>query len=510
MNTKQKIATIFTLIIILMTQTIPAYSANSPIIQVSTSNIYLKAGQENAIKIVLKNTGDYNVFDIEAFLSSVTPGITVLTKADQVINEIDADKSKNYESTLYVDHSVALGAYSLSLTVTYGRTGSSLTQTITVPIGVVVSEAFTPKIVYNPSLESTEVKSGTLNSIQFNFVNVWNESLEQLEVVLSSPSTSITLQNGILTKIDKVDAGEGFSINPSVAIVEGTPLGTYTITATASYTDEVGTKYHQTFSLPINVASAAAVRTTTITIEDMKVVEDSVLPGDIFTVELTVKCSGADGYDLLSSLSFPAASQLSPISPSIVSLGDLKAGETTKVAYKLLASGDMSAGQYPVMATIGYTSNKGVPKTITETMTVLVSGLIDFKLLDTPTGTVAQGENKELEADLLLVGTESVQFVSVGVIDDGVIQRVSGSDEYIGAVDPDSPIPFSVNYKVGASAQTGTHVLTLNVTYSDHLNKEHAQQIGFNVDIGKAVSSTPQPQQNNLWVWIRRLLGLGP
>ena len=242
----------------------------------------------------------------------------------------------------------------------------------------------------------------------------------------------------------------------------------------------------------------------------MKVAEDSVLPGDIFTVELSVKCSGADAYDLLSSLSFTATSQLSPVSPSIISLGDLGAGETTKVAYKLLASGDMSAGQYPVMATISYTNNKGVPKTITETMTVLVSGLIDFKLLDTPTGTVAQGDTPNLEADLLLVGTESVQFVSVGVVEDSVVKRTSGSDEYIGAVDPDSPIPFSLNYKVDASATVGTHMLTLNVTYRDHLNKEHAQQIGFNLYVGKAVSNTPQPQQNNLWVWIRRILGLGP
>jgi hypothetical protein len=510
MRTKQRYAIILALIILMMTQTAPVYSEDSPILQVSTQNIYLKAGSENNIKLVLKNTGDYKIYDIEAFLSSQAPGLTVITKADQVINEIEAGRSKSYEPTLYVDQSVALGAYSLSLTVTYGRSGVASKDTITVPVGVVVSEAYTPKIVYNPSLADTAVKSGMLNSIQFNFVNVWDKPVEQLEIVLNSPSTSITLQDGILTRIDTVNAGEAFSINSTVAVIEGTPLGTYAITGTASYVDEDGVRYHQSLSLPINVASAAAVRTTTITIEEMKIVEDSVLPGDVFTVELTVKCSGADANDLLSSLSFPAISPLSPMSPSIISLGDLGAGETTKVTYNLLASGDISAGQYPVMATISYTNNKGVPKTITETLTVLVSGLIDFKLLDTPAGTVAQGESKVLEADLLLVGTESVQFVSVGVVDDNVVKRVSGSDEYIGAVDPDSPIPFSLNYKVDANAPIGTHTLTLNVTYRDHLNKEHEQRVGFNIDIGKAASNTPQPQQNNLWVWIRRFLGLGP
>jgi hypothetical protein len=494
----------------MMMQIIPVYSANSPIIQVSTNNIYLKAGQENTIKIILQNTGDYNVFDVEAFLSSAVPGITVLSKADQVFTGIDADRSRSYEPILYIDGSVALGAYSLSLTVTYGRTGSTLSQTITVPIGVVVSEAFTPKIVYSSVLEDITVKSGMLNDVEFGFKNTWNEKLDQLEIVLSSSSNSISIQDGVITTVESVGVGESFSINPNIAIIEGTPLGTYTITATISYVDGEGNRYHQSFSLPLNIASAAAARTTIITVEEMKVVENSIQPGDIFNIVLTVKCTGADAYDLLSSLSFAATSPISPLSPSIINLGDLDAGDTTTSTYTLLASGDISAGQYPIAVTISYTNNRGTAKTITETSTILVDGLIDFELLDTPTETAVPGETKELEADLLLIGTESVDFVSIGVVDDDVISRVSGSDEYIGAVDPDSPIPFDVKYRVNEGTQTGDHELTLSVKYRDHLNREHEEQIGLQITVGKATDDNPQPQQTGFWVWIRRLFGLGP
>ena len=508
MRTKIRFALIFTLIILM--QVIPVNSADSPILQVSTNNIYLKAGQENTIKILLQNTGDYRIFDVEAFLSSSVPGITVLSKADHVVAEIDADKSRSYEPTLYIDESIALGAYSLSLTITYGRSGAILSQTITVPIGVVVSEAFTPKIVYSSVLDDITVKSGMLNDAEFVFKNAWNEQLDDLEIVLSSSSSSISIQDGVITTVDSVGVGETFSINPKIAIIEGTTLGTYTISATISYMDRGGNRYHQSFSLPLNVASAAAARTTIVTIEEMKIVEGSIQPGDIFTIELTVKCTGADAYDLLSSLSFNPTSPISPISPSIVNLGDLDAGDTTTATYTLLASGDISAGQYPISVTISYTSNRGIMKTITETSTVLVDGLIDFELLDTPSEVAVPGETKELEADLLLIGTESVDFVSIGVIDDDVVSRVSGSDEYIGAVDPDSPIPFDIKYKVNEGTQTGDHELTLSVKYRDHLNREDEEKIGLQITVGQATDDNSQPQQTGFWVWIRRLFGLGP
>jgi hypothetical protein len=496
-------------LIILMIKLPVAFAADSPIIQVSAENIYLKAGQENTIKIILENTGDYKIFDIESFFTSPIPGITVLTNANKVIPVIDADKEKNFEPTLYIDQNLNLGAYSLSLTVTYGRT-DSIPQTITVPIGVIVSEVFKPKIAYSPTLESIDVKSGLINEVEFKFNNIWNNSLNNIEIVLSSTFNSITVHNNITTIIDELEVGGSFSIKPSVSIIEGTPLGTYTITASISYQDEEGKRYHQIFSLPINVASAVAVRNTLVTIEEMKVVESSIKPGDIFSVEINLKCTGADAYDLLSSISFGQISPLSPISPSIVSIGDIEVGQSKKATYRLLAAGDISAGQYPISATISYTSNKGLSKVLTESLTILVDGLIDFELLDIPSGVVIPDEVNELEADLLLIGTESVEFVSIGIVEDDFIKRVSGSDEYIGAVDPDSPIPFDLNYKVSEEAIDGNHELSLDVRYRDHLNKEHEEQIKLEIEIGGVMNDEPTNQQGGIWIWIRRLLGLGP
>lgn len=505
-----KITIILLIATLMATQQSIVNAADSAILEVSTDNVHLVAGQVNTIKINLKNTGDYKLYDVEGFLTSAETGINILSESHKVISEIDKDKTKFYEPTIYLSDDLDLGVYSVTLTVDYRRFGAAQDSQVVIPISLIVDESYVPKVKFTPEQDSIKVKSGTENDVVFTFTNNWDQDIVDLDLTLTSSTSSITITEGINTMVGDLAVGESVGITPTVSITEGTELGTYTLTASASYKDAEGARYYQTYDLPLNLDSAAAVRNTIITIESMEVMQETIRPGDIFTISLSIKCSGADSYNLLSSINFATMSSISPISPTIVSLGDLEADNTVVASYQLLASGDVSAGQYSIPATITYTNSKGLPGTLSESFTILVDGLIEFDLLDTPTDSVSAGETSELEADLLLIGTESVQFVSIGVVEDDIIERVSGSDEYIGAVDPDSPIPFDIKYKVKEGVEQGTYDLKLNIQYRDHLNKEHSEVMELGVDVGEAIDDVPQTETGGIWVWIRRLLGLGP
>ncbi len=508
---KRKNVIVLTLAMLIAIQFPTALASDAAILQVSTDNIYLTAGQENTIKINLRNTGDYNLFDAECFLTSTEPGLSILSGAHMVFNTIDKGKTSTFEPTIYVGQDVELGAYSLSLTVIYRRFGAAQDSTVIVPIGLIVDEGYVPKVKYSTGQGSVRAKSGAENQLTYMFTNNWDEKLYDLEFTLSSTSGYISVVDGLSTNLDELEVGELVAVEPVLSILEGTPLTVYTLTATASYRDAEDSRFYQSFSLPVNVDSAAAAKTTVITLKRMEVVQENVRPGDAFDVQLEVQCSGADAYELLSKLSFGTVTSMSPLSPTTSSLGDLEAGGTAVVTYQLLASGGIAAGQYPVTATITYTDSRGVAGSLTETLTVMVEGLIEFELIDTPTEAVRRGESVELEADLLLIGTESVDFVSISLVEDDVFRRVAGSTEYIGAVDPDSPIPFDINLKVAEDAEEGDHPLTLSIDYRDHLNREHEEQLEFTMSVG---GDTNQPGQDaapsGFWVWIRRLLGLGP
>jgi len=153
-----------------------------------------------------------------------------------------------------------------------------------------------------------------------------------------------------------------------------------------------------------------------------------------------------------------------------------------------------------------------VPRSLVETVTLSIRGLVEFRLINEDQVNVGRGETTEFEADLLLVGTESVQFVSIEIVEDSVFEYVRDSEEYIGAVDPDSPIPFDLMLKVADDAELGDHTITLRITYTDDLNQEHEANLELQAEVTEPTAdlNTSQGSTGGFWVWLRRLLGLGP
>jgi hypothetical protein len=502
--------TFFLIILFVVTSEFIPINGATAILEVSTEDIYLTAGQENLFTINLKNNGDYKIFEVEAFLSSSIPGISILSDAHKVYSEIGKEKTRTYTPTIYIDQNVELGSYTLSLSIIYRKFGSIQDSSITVPIGLVVSEGYIPKIRFISGQENVKVKSGTENKISFEFDNNHDEELLDLSFSLTSSSTYISIVEGVNFFYEDLSSRKSVTLTPIISILEGTPLGVYNINAIVTYRDTENNRYHQLFSLPINIDRAEAARNTIITLKGMKISPSEIRPGDVFDLSLIIECSSADAFDILASTSFDSMGSISPLSPTTISIGDLNAGETKQVSYNLLAGGDISAGQYPLTSVISYTDSKGFSKTFSETLTILISGLIEFELLDVSPPSIEIGKTAEIEADLLLVGTESVQFVSVEVLEDDVFKQVSGSEEYIGAIDPDSPIPFDLNFRIVDETEPGDYEMIISIQFRDHLNRVHEEIIGLGVSVIEGSEINGSEGIGGLIFWLRRIFGLGP
>ena len=480
--------------------------AKTPILEVSASNIYLQAGQENHIQIRFKNTGDSSIYNIEALLVSETPGLSVITDTQKVFNEISREKTKTYEPTLYVDQNLDLGAYTLTLTVIYRRFGTELDTVITVPVSVVVNKAYVPKVKYRGT-QNEGVSTGSEQTVEYMFESNFDGTLHDLEFTLSSQVSSIFLLEGLNYYFTELQANDKIILKPTVSILEGTPLLPYTLTATLSYTDAEENRYHQTFAIPLNVDSSKGSEVTILTVKEMTILDNHVQPGDIFDVEFEFSCSGADAYELMATLGFDPLSPVSSVSPTSIYVGDISKEQTKTVRYSLLLDGATSAGQYPVYISVSYTDSRGLPGAVTETLTLLAEGLIDYELLDISTGDIYPGGEFEMEADLLLVGTESVEFVSIELVEDTIFKRTQGSEEYIGAVDPDSPIPFDLDFKVDELTELGTYSMELKVHYRDHLNREHEVELDLPITVAEIVAENGNKKKGGFFDWLYSLLG---
>jgi len=524
MNTIKKILTLLILVGLLAPMTFPPVLSQSddPLIEVSVNNIYLTIGSENSIQILLNNTGGYSAFNVEAILSPnpTSPGIVVVDNAHVIFDEVEEGETKIFYPKIFVDVNTPIGSYGLNLVVKYEDiVGTVEIRTISLQIGIVVNRSFVPVL----KLRTAEggLKAGKDNVVNIIVENFGENPLQEIDVSLSSTSPLIILKDGGRFSYDTI-SGNSQNVHSSIiAVSRSATPGLYSLSASITYRDGNGTNYVDNFSLSLNVDSVE-VKQTEIILKKAVIwfsspglritLEDGVVnPGSSFNLDLELACLGAAASDVKATISFDVGSPLSTTTATIAALGNLEPGQSGSVTFGIRVDGEADSGSYPVSITISYFDSLGIPKTSVETVAVLVNGLYDFRLINVEELTAERGSTVNLAGDLLLIGTESVRFAQMDAQGDSFFELTSASSSYIGAIDPDSPIPIDIEVRVSSNASLGAHSVKLNVTYYDAFNSIQEAEVEIPVTVVQARASQPQTNAfDNFWIWLRRLFGLMP
>jgi hypothetical protein len=489
----------------------------TPLLKISTDDVYLTAGTENQVEITLKNTGDFDVFEIKAALSvpSTTQGISIINGQYNIFNKISEGDSKTYHPTLHVDRDVPLGSYTITLQVDYRKMykiGSPQLESAIVQIGVVVNDTINPEIRVNAALEELKLKTGSRENAHIRIENNGEEPVYEIDATVTSSSPYVAVTEGERFAMKVLEKGENTTFTSTLTVSKNAPLGVYTLTMDVSFEEDDGRKHLESFSLGFSIDSVQVPNQTSIILKRYYTTLEIVRPGDELDLNLELECLGAMAYDVKTMLSIDFNTGIATMSPTLLSVGDLKPGQSEKVSYKLIVGGEVKAGQYPAVLSIGYLDVDGVASSLTETVTLSVRGVVEFRLIGVDAIKVEKGAVTEFEADLLLIGTESVQFVEIEVVEDQDLRRVSDGEEYIGVVDPDSPIPFDLKFEAAEGATLGERTLTLRLTYTDDLNIEHEAIIELLIEVTEASAEEGSSRGlfESFWLWLRRLLGLLP
>ena len=479
-------------------------------LEVDVIDTSLVAGSENPVSISLENQGEGPFYFLEASIASTSPYIAVLDEARYNHSSLGIGERALHTPVLQVSSSAPLGVYTLTETVTYeDEDGESYADSFT--LGFSVDYIAKTDVKVDVAVENPRLVAGEENGVTVSLMNIGSEPVYFVDAKILSTSPYFTVLENARYTTDEMEPDESSSFVSNIAASGNTPVGVYSISATVAYTDSYGRDYVESFTIGLKVKSVQVAVQTAVVLKDYYTDPEVIYPGDGVSLNLELSCTGANAYDVKSTLLFDPLTGISSLSPSLVASGDLGPGEAVEVSYNLLLDGSLRAGQYPASLTVSYLDSDGIPKNLMESVTLRVRGIVDFTLINDEVETVSTGEVYSFEADLLLIGTESVQFVEIGVVDDEVFDTVSGSSEYIGAVDPDSPIPFDLNFVVDEDTEPGEYTLNLKVTYKDDLNQDNEDTVEFSVNVGEP-SSEPQSTQGStggFWGWLRRLLGLG-
>ena len=476
----------------------------------SVEDASLTSGVKNSVNITLENIGDQPVYEIDAAITSTSPYIVVTEGGRFTSDSIEEDQSVSHPFTLRISRNAPLGVYTLTETVTYeDADGQSYTESFS--LGFYINDS-KPDPLLDLVIDNPRLTGGVENAVSVHMENIGDEGVYYIDATLSSASPHIEVLEGSRFTQDGLAPGDGLYFESVLAVSRNIPIGVYSLTASVSYRDSEGQEYLEAFNIGVSVGSLEVLNQTAMIMRRYDTSIDTVKPGDEFDLTLGLESLGANAYDVKASLSLDPMTGVSIMSPTTVSLGEMEPGRVEDAVFELLVGGEVMAGQYPAMVTVSYLGSDGVPRSLVETVTLSIRGLVEFRLINEDQVKVGRGETTEFEADLLLVGTESIQFVSVEVVEDSVFKYVRDSEEYIGAVDPDSPIPFDLMFKASDDAELGDHTITLRITYTDDLNQEHEATLELRAEVTEPTAdfNASQGSTGGFWVWLRRLLGLGP
>ena len=471
-----------------------------PHLEVYVSNTTFSAGTHGNIGITVHNGGNYDASEVEALITSTTPGISVLDGSQKVINKILEGKSTFYNATVMVDQGVTLGAYTLTMQLTYLRAGRGIV-TVPIPITIVVNKLYMPMVELTASPKKLSV--GEPNDVIVTLRNIADSELRGIALTLSTSSPFLSIESPLNYNFTSVKAGDSVSFTARVYALESVPMGAYTLTASMFYSEPSGDSFKQSATLPLEVTAPLINNVPVLTVTNLNTT--TAIPGQKFTLQAKIDCRDASAYNAKATITLDAAGLLRPLTPTTVSLGEMSPGDSQTVSCTVLVDGAAPASQIPVTFALAYMDSKGVQKTTTEILTVQVGQVVDFEIMNPTQVSADQGTTGKIESTLILKGTSKVQFTSIDVVGDPTVTVIPESSYYIGAIYPDSPVLFTVKFNVASTAPLGDATIKIRVSYLDNLNRPQQQTLSYPVTITKPAATIG----NDFWGWLRHLLGMG-
>ncbi len=512
------------LLTLFMVYTHPINAYYNPVLEVKVFEYNLTAGDENEMRISIDNVGRSYAYDVKASLTvpSTVSGISIVNGSYAVFERIPGSAGYHPEMkwmypVLYVSRECPMGAYSLMLTLEYTDSEDRV-YVDDVQIGVVVNVLKSIEVDLSVDVEDYHVKVGTENEINISMTNVGEKAVYDVEAMLSSTSSGIVVLRELSHLFDVVEINSSVHFAPVLGVSRTTSLGAYSLTLTLEYKDPDGVSYSDSLIIGLLVDSIQPTERTRIAVQNFQITPTEVFPGDELTLEMELKNWGANAYDVQVQLAIDSQSPFVSLDPTLLFVGDLSSNQTARVIYNLRISGDVDASLYDLQLVISYYDVDDQPKSLSEAISIGVQSKIEFRLLDIqPSSITAEpGEMVTVEADLLLLGTETVDFVEARIVENrsiGPFISVPESYEYIGRVDPDSPVLFTVQFMVDPNATSGDYTVQMRVDCWDGYNQQRHVMIELPVVVNE-FSNQNQETSLTLWdmIWtvIRILFGLQP
>ncbi len=153
--------------------------------------------------------------------------------------------------------------------------------------------------------------------------------------------------------------------------------------------------------------------------------------------------------------------------------------------------------------TIDYSSN-GISSSETFKLGTYVAGEISIKAYEIEVNDI--GGIPNVVGNLLNEGNTVALFTTIELVDAGNLVTDLPPQQYLGDLEENSPLPFSIPVDVGAGA--GTYPVSLRVTYKDNLREVHTLDIDSEVNFVPVLTTDESAAAPGLEMAIPIVIGI--
>ncbi len=151
---------------------------------------------------------------------------------------------------------------------------------------------------------------------------------------------------------------------------------------------------------------------------------------------------------------------------------------------------------FTAVLTLDYGDEHGLTYTDTYSVGLIVQGYVRLIVYDVVVSPqpAARGSEITISAATLNTGNAIATYANASIQPDSVFELSRESSTYVGEIELNSPVPFTIVAKVKKDAQNGTYPLSISLKYQDDQYRQHV--LNVTTDIFVATGAEPPPDSD--------------
>jgi hypothetical protein len=291
------------------------------------------------------------------------------------------------------------------------------------------------------------------------------------------------------------EVGSPFTLFFDVDVLDSANVGEYTAQLAIDYSRifESGTPRSKDLDVQFRVTGDAVLVLSRIAAENQS--STQIAAGKIEDYAFSVANSGTAP---ITNVIITLESQ----SESLEILGDSKwdiqrinQDSQAELSTQVFAANSLIGSPASFDVIVEYSSN-GQPNTERFTLGTYVAGEISITAYEIEINYIGGAPN--IVGNLLNEGNTVALFTTIEVVSaDGLVSSLPPS-QYLGDLEENSPLPFSIPVNIDSGAGAGTYPVSLQVTYKDNLRELHSFDVDAEVEFVPEQSADESGQDNSM------------